>query len=317
MRSVGLAEAKLILLGEHFVVYGGLGMACPIPELECKVIVSDSEQEGISVESDFDANFVVRNDEAELRDMLLRVKHVCEALAFNLEIEKAKLHVQIQSNIPIGQGLGSSAALCVALIRAFSAHYSIELGPRYVEYYASLLERHFHPNPSGIDHVTILHGSPIFYSRNSLQLPLFHELTYHFVVASTGARVGKDEAVSAIAERHGSEEFKKLYDESDWLVSRALIALQSNDRRLLGKLMSRSQQLLSRLGVSTPKIDQFVELAREHGALGAKLSGAGCGGVVVSLVREEDSEPLKNIFLDAGADFAFVIKMPATAPSLG
>lgn len=312
MQSVGVAEAKVILFGEHFVVYDGLAMACPVPEYQCVATLREKVSAGIEAESCYEERYRTRVGKAEIQRMDEKLNKLCVDFAQELGIESPHLHVLVQSNIPIGQGLGSSAALSVALIRAFSAYYSLALGSKYMEYFAFWMERHFHPNPSGIDHLTILYDFPIFFSKSSSYLPLMHSLSYYFVIASTGPRVGKDEAIKAIAQRSGGQEFKKLYDEADWLVSRALIAFESNDRRLLGKLMTRNHYLLQQLGVSTPKIEAFIEIALKHGALGAKLTGAGCGGCIIALVHQEDCAAVVEALKKAGAEFAKVVHMPTT-----
>jgi mevalonate kinase len=213
------------------------------------------------------------------------------------------LAVRIKSDLPTGRGMGSSAALCVALIRAREALHGREPSFEEVHKAGFALEAIFHGTPSGIDHAVAAHGGALFYRKGEepqvLEMP-----PVHAVVLDSGSSGNTAEMVAAVAERRPGINSALLQ-----LGELAGIARdQLSDPTVVGELMIEAHALLKTIGVSTQALDELVAMAMAHGATGAKLSGAGGGGVVVALCPE-DSDGLLQAALHRGIQ-AFSCTLP-------
>jgi len=199
------------------------------------------------------------------------------------------LAIEIQSGIPVGRGMGSSAALSVALVRALAAaRGEPTLDPEQVFVRAMPIERVFHGNPSGVDVAVSAQGGVLRYLRGAV--PIIDEVgrppTAEIVVLDTGCAGDTAALVAAVGSRRPA--IDRVLERIGALTELAIDAL--DQPRVLGALLTENHQLLCEIGVSTRGLDDLVTLALEAGAYGAKLSGAGGGGVVLALV--ERTEPL-------------------------
>lgn len=268
--AVGHACGKLILVGEHAVVYGHPALAMGL-DLGTTVRLRP-----------IDAPTRLHSHSGDQRlDRAIR-----------LVLPSHGFEVHISSNLPVGCGMGSSAALAVALVRAHAASAGEVLGLD-EEFRRSLaIEEVFHGTPSGLDNSVAARGGVLRYRRgpppsyDTLQAP-----GWQGVVLETGVAGNTAELVASVRAAHPSN--RGILERIGSLVLEAEAVL--DQPKALGPLLNENHELLRALGVSTPRLDQLVDLALEHGALGAKLSGAGGGGIVWALV--DDPHPL----LDAAA----------------
>jgi mevalonate kinase len=197
------------------------------------------------------------------------------------------LAVDVETNLPVGRGMGSSAALAVAVVRARADLAGESIAADEVARQAMPIERAFHGTPSGVDVTVSAHGGCLWFKRGdpavyrSLPCPALP-----IVVLDSGEDRETARMVQRVAERRADHE--PALDAIGALVERASACL--NDPRTLGPLLLENHALLRSIGVSTARLDAMVSLAMEHGARGAKLAGAGGGGVVMALI--EDPEPL-------------------------
>ena len=299
----GYAPGKVILFGEHAVVYGQQAIAGTI-DRGIRVAVSQREGEphdGPLLKS-HGMGLRARPDPGGEGPEALR-----RALGVLVELygDRVKsLGFSAEGTIPAGAGLGSSAALAVALLRGVQRVLGDQAlsGDALVER-AFALERVFHGNPSGVDHTTIALGGCVAYQRGrDVQgAPHIEKLTLprrlRLAVAVAGSHGGTARAVSALrdrARRH-ADAYQRIYDGIGALAVEARVALQEGALASVGELMDLNQGYLNALGVSTPAIEALCATARERGALGAKLSGAGGGGAVIALV-EDDPAPVVRAF---------------------
>ncbi|HWP64896.1 MAG TPA: mevalonate kinase [Candidatus Limnocylindria bacterium] len=278
----GRAGGKVILLGEHAVVYGRPAVATGLPlGIEAEAL----RDAGPRLESD-----VVPGD---ARGEAL-VAQAAEALA----LDPRRWVVRVCSDLPPGQGLGSSAALCVAVLRALAAaagrrlerDEELDLGRR--------LEGIFHGTPSGIDPAAAALGTTFRFVRGDPPLverlvpgaPMVIVVAPGDVPRSTGAAVG------GLRERRQAERarYEALFDAVAEVVEEGIRALCRGDATALGAAFDRNQTLLERMGVSSPEIERRVAAARVAGALGAKLTGGGVGGAVIALVDDEHEAAVTN-----------------------
>jgi mevalonate kinase len=214
------------------------------------------------------------------------------------------VRVQAQTDLPAAAGLGCSAALGVAIVRALDAWRGRPIvTPSETVERAMAWERVFHGNPSGVDATAAARGGCIWYERThggpalkevKLSAPLRLAVGHSGIASTTRGMV---EHVAKLKERK-PELVDRTFEGVRSLVQNARLAIESNDDAGLGRLMDLNQMLLSGLMLSTEEIEAMCRLARDAGALGAKLTGSGGGGCVVALVR--DPEPVLAAWEKAG-----------------
>lgn len=254
--SSASVPGKAILFGEHAVVYGRPAIAMPLHELRLTARLAGP-------------------GEPEL-DEAVRVAWRL------LERSGDPPPVRIESSLPIGAGLGSSAALSVALVRL--------LGPPHLEAesvaaLAHELERLYHGTPSGLDTTVVALERAVWFQRGQPPEPLQPGRRLRFLLVDSGRRASTAGVVGEVRERAQAEPAvcKALFDSIGWIAREGRRLLTEGDGPALGRLMVENQRLLQSLGVSSPELDGLVEGALQAGAWGAKLSGAGRGGHVLVL----------------------------------
>ncbi|MBP2623743.1 mevalonate kinase [Streptococcus oricebi] len=279
--GVGKAHSKIILIGEHSVVYGYPALALPLNNIEvtCQVLPADK----------------VWRLYAE--DTLSMAVFACLE---HLGIEEAKIRCQVKSMVPEKRGMGSSAAVSIAAIRAVFDYYDQELDAQTLEILANRAEMIAHMNPSGLDAKTCLSDVAIKFIRNFGFSEIDLDLSAYLLIADTGIHGHTREAIQQV-ERLGQKALPLLQELGN-LTKIVERAISIKDLITLGQAMTRAHQKLAQLGVSCPKADSLVEQALENGALGAKMSGGGLGGCVIALVREKaEAESLALLLREKGA----------------
>ena len=307
------AQAKVILFGEHTVVYGHPAIAAPVTGLEARVTIT--AQPGPSKPPFIEA------PQIGLKTTLdhLPLEHPI-ALAFNLVAEALKLdhwpalRLRLTSSIPVASGMGSSAATAVALIRALSTFVGHPLPDPQVCELAYRIEQHHHGTPSGIDNTVITYARPIFFIRGQPIEFLTFPMTLHLIIGDTGIKGLTREAVAGVRQRR--EQNPTWYDDRfkaiGELTRQAKRALTEGQVDEVGRLMVQNHHLLTEIGVSSPELDRLVQAALSAGALGAKLSGGGQGGIMIALVHPENSSQVEQALRRAGAANVFSVVIRTT-----
>ena len=281
------APGKVILLGEHAVVYGQAAIAAPVAARWCEATVRpDGRGHGVVIEAPqlkavWDASRADASPIAPLGEAAL-------ACLTRWGAEGMALGVRIESNIPPASGMGSGAAAAVALVRALARALGRTPQVEEVVDLAMVAERRFHGNPSGVDVQVVARRAPIWFTRAAGPEPLRPvRAAFHFVAADTGVPSPTGAVVREVSEarerepaRHGA-----LFARIGGLVAAGRAALEAGGPEDLGPLMDRCHEALREVGVSCSEIERLVAAARAAGALGAKLSGAGRGGHVLALAR--------------------------------
>ena len=297
------APGKAILFGEHAVVFGRPALAVPISDLRARASVEDSDQNEIRVvapQTDEEFRLSEAGPEHPLRRAI-------DLTLDALEVDPQGLRISIDSEIPIAAGLGSGAAVTVALIRALAAHYGHELSRERQSSLAFDVEELHHGTPSGIDNTVIAFGRPVSFIRGAPPNLLEISETLQLVIGDTGRTSPTADAVAGVRMRRGENrsEYEELFDEIADITVRAKTALRQGKLSELGSLMNQNHACLKKLEVSTPELDELVDSARAAGALGAKLSGAGLGGVMLALVAEDQTATVSQALRDAGASATY------------
>ena len=201
-----------------------------------------------------------------------------------LNIREACIRCQIDSAIPEKRGMGSSAAISIAAIRAVFDYYQAELPHDVLEILVNRAEMIAHMNPSGLDAKTCLSDQPIRFIKNVGFEELAMDLSAYLVIADTGVYGHTREAIQVV-ESKGKEALPFLYALGE-LTQQAEEAIKTRDAVMLGEILTKAHGNLKEIGVSSLEADALVETALQHGALGAKMSGGGLGGCIIALVAD-------------------------------
>lgn len=303
----GQAHGKVILIGEHAVVYGRSAIAAAI-DRQVRVSILAAEHEGEvgcgegSVRDGAPFTLIISSpEESEPSPQSTLLLQAVTRAADLLDVDLRGLKLRIDSDLPAAVGLGSSAALSVALVRALAATHSRALTADNVCSLAYELERLFHGFPSGIDNTVATHGGLVLFRRDAKARSLASSRAIPLVVAIGRAPRNTSTAVGRLRARwqENPGPHEACFDRIQDLAREAGDAIESADWPLLGRCFDTNHALLQELGVSTPELDEMVDLARSHGALGAKLTGGGGGGAIVCLM-DADPQQLVRVFTAAG-----------------
>ena len=297
------APGKVILFGEHAVVYGQPAIAVPVKEISAKVIASpliNASRGVIRIEA---PQVSIDSDMAELSDtdpLAAAVRATLKAL----EIEQPpafKLH--ISSSIPLAAGLGSGAAVSVAIARAVSAFIGKPLPDERVSAIAFEVEKLHHGTPSGIDNTVITYKKPVYFVRGEPIQTFQVAVPFSLLIADTGIPSPTRLAVGDVrmALESEPERFDKIFRQIGEIAKKAKNAIEAGENQKLGSLMNENHGYLKEMNVSSAELDKLVKAAQAAGALGAKLSGGGRGGNMIALVNTNDFEAVEIALQAAGA----------------
>ncbi len=296
--------AKLILLGEHAVVYGYPALAMPFSGLRLRAMLEPSilGPSGLRVLApDLKINEPLPIEGMQ-EDHPIRVAVDLTLRALGLANYPSAM-LRIQSEIPFYSGLGSSAALAIAIIRAVSAFLGANLSPQASNALAYEAEKVNHGSPSGIDNTVISYEAPIYFVKGEAPEILSPGVRFTFLVADTGVAKSTAETVADLRRQYQADPqaIDRQFALIDHAVEAGKAALIKGDPASLGNAMQNNQEALSQLGLSCPELDNLIQAAMKHGALGAKLSGGGRGGHALVLIEENQSTAIRSALQAAGA----------------
>jgi mevalonate kinase len=291
----GRACGKVILLGEHAVVYGIPAIAVGVDRgARAKAEPLERGPSRLHVRG-----WNIDTDEADNAHDLGRAFRGLLDASRSASWPWPAVRVEVEADLPPGGGLGCSAAMGVAIARAVDSGASDEQ----LQERAMAWERVFHSNPSGVDAAVVARGGCLFFRRGEAVEPVRVRGGLHLCIGSTGTASSTKTMVDAVARLKARQPHvvETSFEAVRSLVHGARAAILAGDRFALGRLMDLNQTLLGALFVSTPDIDRMCSLARTAGALGAKLTGAGGGGSVVALVASASgSEAVLQAWSAAG-----------------
>ncbi|MEM2875257.1 MAG: mevalonate kinase [Candidatus Hadarchaeales archaeon] len=273
----GKGYGKVILFGEHFVVYGIPSIVSAIDKYTTAT-VERIEGTGWTLEDLRPATPGYK--EEKLEQQRESIERVLRAAGIT-----APVKITLGGDLVAASGIGASAASCVALARALSDEFGLGLSDERINEIAFEGEKAYHGNPSGVDNTAATYGGLLWFvkgkpiERISLRAPV------EIVMANTGLVANTEAAVRGVRERRERypERYARIFREAEELVHAARKALLAHDMAEVGRLMDENHRLLQEIEVSCRELDELVSIARESGAYGAKLTGGGLGGNVVAL----------------------------------
>jgi mevalonate kinase len=313
------APGKVILVGEHAVVYARPAVAVPVLQVQAHATVQPGDEgRGIVVvASDLGRTNVVGQGKTDKEVVPLEatILGVLRHLDLGLDHD---LTITVDSTIPIARGLGSGAAVSTAVARALALHFSAELSAEEVSQLVYEVEKFHHGTPSGIDNTVVAHERPVYFVRGKALKTFPVGRSLHLVIADSGVASSTKAVVEWVREawERSKGRYEDLFD-SVGAISRAVRrAIEMGDAESVGGRMDENHQLLQDMGVSSPQLDSLVDAARRGGALGAKLSGAGRGGNVIALVTVETRQDVEQALMSQGASRVIQTEIPASTNTM-
>ena len=294
------APGKIILFGEHAVVYGYPALAVPVTQVQATATVSVNSRGGIMVEA---PNVNLSSELSHLAQNHPLV-FVINSVFSTLNISNPPAcTIYLQSTIPVASGLGSGAAVSVAIIRALSAFLGQPIGDEKVNALAFEAEKLYHGAPSGIDNTVVTYSKPIYFIKRKPIKTFRVGAAFTIMIGDTGISAPTRESVEAVRKLWMADKTRceNVFAQVGEIVWNARQAIERGDITELGRLMDANHALLQEMTVSSHELDQMVEAARKAGALGAKLSGGGRGGNMIALVEKENAPVVARALSSAGA----------------
>jgi hydroxymethylglutaryl-CoA reductase len=274
------ACGKIILLGEHAVVYGRPAIALPIP-LAVEAAVTD-EGKGVSI-------VIPRwGLEQQVHENTQGIGGILAKILSELDLAKQNMTIEVFPHVPKAMDLGGSSALAVSILRALDHHFKLALSDAQVNAFAFECEKAAHGTPSGVDNTVATYGTPLIY-RNDNGTPRFDDLKLgqplNLVVGITGKESLTAKTVARVRRswQQYPDRYESIFDQIGALTEAARDALHSGQLAEIGELMNLCHGYLNALQLSTPELEELIHIARENGAVGAKLTGGGGGGSIVAL----------------------------------
>jgi len=289
LKSKASAPGKVILFGEHFVVYGIKAILCAIDK-RITVTAEDIPERKISIKSNIgELEYPTRRPISEIKSPLKPFYYLA-----NKMLEKHKqyqgIKIIVESEIPTGVGLGSSSACCVAAAAAIARLFE-KISKEQILELAIEAEKTIFENTSGADCTVCTFGGLIEYDKENGFTQIDSESGFHLVIANSNIEHSTDTVVASVKQfkNKNEEVFAEICKKESELINRVMRGLKQNDLEVLGKCMHDNQEFLEMIGISNQKLRDMIKVA-ENTSFGAKITGAGGGGCIIALTDESNLE---------------------------
>ena len=306
---------KIIIAGEHSVVHGTHAVASPITlKMKARAWPRTEDQDvhvmiprwGVEQKLEFGA------------DHKYSIYHSLEMILDSLNLRNKGLNLEIFPEVPRAMGMGGSAALAVAIIRALNDQFNLGLTDKEVQELSLKSEHIVHGGASGIDNTVSTYGNLIMFQKG--EPPKMETITLEnpipIVIGLSGIESMTAKMVSRVreAQKKYPEWHQKIFEQMDELALASREAIENYDLERLGMIMNLNHGYLNVLRVSSPEVEELVEISRNNGALGAKLTGGGGGGAIIALCdSQKNQERVKEAIRKSGYD-ALLAEIKASVP---
>jgi hydroxymethylglutaryl-CoA reductase len=293
--GLGIAAGKIILFGEHAVVYDEYAIAIPI-ERAVRVELQEIEEDCQFI---INGNFESFSDSSpnEYINLVLMVEKIC----FLLNLDRVRYRINIVSRIPLSMGLGASASYAVAITRGLVDLFNLTSTDKEINDIAYECEKLSHGNPSGIDNTVASYARPIIYSKKKgiKNIDLNDIKSLPIIIAVSKKSSKTIDVVNEVYSRYKKNKiiYTDIFMQIGKLSKKGLTAIKDRNFEQLGILMNIAHGLLNAIGVSNSELEKMVNLARTEGALGAKITGSGGGGSIIILCPGKEEEIAKTFEL--------------------
>jgi mevalonate kinase len=298
------APAKIILVGEHAVVYGQPAIAVPVSGLRAFATVqpNDPAGQGLRIVA-ADQGVIVTSETYPDHPLAITAQLVLQTY----RTAPPDVTVTVHSSIPVASGMGSGAAVATALARVLGATLNLPLDNEALNPIIYEVEKIHHGTPSGIDNTVVVYEKPVYFIRDQPIVRLTIGKPFLLLIADSGLAASTRVAVGDVRKLYAAESkcIQSIFNAIGERVVASKQAIESGDVIQLGKMMHENHHLLQQLTVSCAELDNLATAAMNAGALGAKLSGGGRGGAMIALVTPETVENVKQALLRAGAVSVF------------
>ena len=295
MKSIASAPGKVILFGEHFVVYGVKAILCSINK-RVTVTAEKTNERKISINSkigklDLDPNKLISEINSPLKPFYYLANKA-------IENKDTGIHIQIDSEIPLGAGLGSSSACCVAGAAAIFKLFG-NISREEILKLAIEAERTIFENTSGADCTVCTYGGIMEYDKNKGFKKIEHEPNFQLVIINSNMEHSTQSMVSKVKEfeNKNKEEFSKLSNLESKLVEDVLKLVKENKIQEIGQKMNQNQEYLENIGISNKELTKMIKIGQES-SFGVKITGSGGGGCIFALTNESNLQNILKKFKD-------------------
>lgn len=283
MKSSYLAHGKVILIGEHSVVYGYDALALPIKALNIRTTVEDNDQMWMDTKR-YHGPYFTAPDEYD------GLKYVVKTMLAKAKQPNAKLRITYTGEIPMERGLGSSATVALGTTKAMNEFFQLNLDEKEIMAVTNHAEMINHGKASGLDAATVHSDDLVFFNKEMGPKKLSGSLNASLLIMDTGELGNTKEAVTMVRNQMQKDiNANKRIERLGVLADGTKTAWQDHDAAKAGKIFDEAQQLLASFALSTNKIDRLQKIAHQDGCLGFKLSGGGLGGIVIALCQNKDT----------------------------
>jgi len=292
------APGKLILFGEHFVVYGLPAIATAI---EARTVAEVRRAEEFSVLDNRPETPGYKKEKYDQQsDSIRRMLKV-------MGLEGKKVRIVLSGDLVAASGVGASGASCTAIAAALNEEFGLGMDRHEINDVAYEGEKGYHGVPSGIDNCCSTYGGFLHFRKDlktgkSIVRQMYSKAPLSIVVGNTGLISNTTKVVGDVKAKREKdpEKFQKIFDNYSKIAEEATVSVEKGDLVKIGLLMNMNHLLLEEIGVSCDELEELVDLASRNGALGAKLTGTGRGGLMVALVTGETGGKVASAIKKAG-----------------